>query len=68
MSESYFQSRNSFGTILDNAADEYEMSFEGPGYFTVKGVYQQEGLYQAQYVPTIAGDYTVHVTLLGLDI
>lgn len=49
------------------------MHFSGPtspssGEFYVKGVYEADGLYRAQYVPKVAGDYTVHVTLLGVDV
>jgi len=28
-----------YGTILDNTEDEYEMSFTGPGDFTVDAIY-----------------------------
>lgn len=46
------------------------MSMEGPelGAQYTTAVYQSEGQYQAQYVPTIAGSYTVSVKLYGEDI
>lgn len=44
------------------------MTFTGLGDFSVWGIYQENGLYQAKYVPTIAGVYQVNVKLLGVDI
>ena len=46
------------------------MNFGGPehGTFYVNAVHLENGLYEAQYVPRVAGEYTVHVTLLGTDL
>jgi hypothetical protein len=46
------------------------MQFTGPtgGAFSVTGIYLSLGLYQLQYVPRVAGNYLVHITLLGVDI
>jgi hypothetical protein len=46
------------------------MMFAGPvgGTFYVNAIYQNAGIYQAQYVPEVAGNYVVHVRLNGLDI
>lgn len=41
----------------------YELSFESESSFAVTAVYLGNGLYQAQYVPFVAGTYTVHVKL-----
>lgn len=68
LSQSLFQSRDAYGVIIDNTQDDYEMSFSGPGPFKVKGVYQSNGLYSAQYVAMKAGQYVVNVRLLGIDI
>jgi hypothetical protein len=69
LSKSLFQSRNAYGTILDNDNDNYEMDFSGgPGPFQVRAIYQQDGLYEAEYVPFKAGDYQVNVRLLDTDI
>lgn len=65
MSTSLFRSRNSYGTIIDNDADVYEMSMVGPAQLNVAAVYQSEGTYEAQYVPTIVGTYDVSVRLLN---
>jgi len=64
------QSRDTFGTPLSNTGDLYSMQFTGPtgGAFSVTGVYLSNGLYQLQYVPRVAGNYVVHIQLLGLDI
>ena len=47
--------------------------FSGPdggssGQFFVTAVYQANGLYLAQFVPQIAGSYTVTVSLIGSQI
>lgn len=50
LSQSLFQSRDSYGTVLDNTNDVYEMSFtssKGVGSFNVIAIYLQNGLYQA---------------------
>lgn len=52
----YIQARNEVGEIIDNTEDHYELYFTGPdgttdGDFFVTAVYQQNGLYLAQYVP-----------------
>lgn len=63
LSSSLLQSRDSYGSALDNIADVYELSFESESSFAVTAVYLGNGLYQAQYVPFVAGTYTVHVKL-----
>ncbi len=50
LSQSLFQSRDSYGTVLDNINDVYEMSFtssKSVGSFNVIAIYLQNGLYQA---------------------
>jgi Filamin/ABP280 repeat len=47
--------------------------FQGPGTthtgdFYITGVYQSNGLYLAQYVPQVAGKYTLSITLLDVHI
>jgi len=70
LSQTTVQSRDTFGTPLSNTDDLYSMQFTGPtgGAFSVAGIYLDKGLYQLQYVPRVAGNYIVHITLLGVDI
>ncbi len=69
----HIQSRNEVGEIIDNSDDNYELHFSGPdgtttGDFYITGVYVSNGLYLAQYVPQIAGVYTLTITLLSQPI
>jgi hypothetical protein len=52
LSQAVFQSRDTYGKILNNANDNFEMSFVGPtpqttGSFSLTAVYQNKGLYIA---------------------
>jgi Filamin/ABP280 repeat len=67
------QARNEVGDIIDNTDDSFQLYFSGPdggltGAFYKTAVYVSNGLYLAQYVPQIAGKYTLTITLLGLPI
>ena len=67
------QSRDNQGAILDNLIDNYEIKFSGPdggfsGEFYLTSVYQELGLYLAQFVPQVSGQYTVTVKLSGIEI
>ena len=75
---SYFfiQSRDWDGNALDNAGDDYAISYVGPheggpsgvadsGSFDITSTYLSNGEYLAQYVPTEAGSYTVFITKDG---
>lgn len=42
--------------------------FTGAESLFVEAVYESNGVYQANYVLKKAGQYTVHVKLLGVDI
>jgi hypothetical protein len=58
---------------LLNDLDNYSVHFYGPGAgnsgeFAVAAVNLFNGSYRAQFYPQIAGSYTVHVTLNGVDI
>ena len=62
------QSRDVNQKILDSLIDVYSVQFTrsdggGSQFFTTKSVYQAAGLYKAQLIPTIAGQYTVTVNI-----
>lgn len=69
LSQATFQSRDTYGTILDNTEDNYVMTFTGPSEngdsatFSLTAVYQSNGLYLAQFVPRVSGTYSVSVML-----
>lgn len=72
----HIQSRDWDGTPMNNGADNYAISFVGPqeggptgvagsGSFALTATHLGAGLYLAEYVPQLAGTYTLTITLLG---
>jgi len=67
LSQSTFQSRDTYSSKLDNNIDMYVITFSGPdgttaGNLSFNAVYQSAGLYLVQYVLEKSGGYDVTIT------
>jgi len=65
--ETFFEwkAKDAFGNVLDYGGHAFMVSMYGPEEIVVNLTDHQDGTYKATYIPTVAGEYKISVTLDG---